>query len=61
MDSGADEKITDLSPSRFPRRIDLELSDASYEKLIELSSQTGRSISEIALSLIDSLLQKKKI
>jgi hypothetical protein len=58
MDLGADEEITDLNPSRLPRRIDLELSDASYKKLIELSSQTGRSISEVALTLIDSLLNK---
>ena len=61
MDLGADEEIADLNPSRLPRRIDLELSDASYKKLIELSSQTGRSISEVALTLIDSLLNKESL
>jgi hypothetical protein len=61
MDLEAEEEFIDLSPSRFPRRIDLDLSDTSYEKLIELSNQTGRSISEIALSLIDSLLNKENI
>ena len=61
MDLEAEEEFIDLNPSRFPRRIDLDLSDTSYEKLIELSNQTGRSISEIALSLIDSLLNKENI
>jgi hypothetical protein len=61
MDLGAGKEITDPNPSRFPRRIDLELSDASYEKLIELSSQTGRSVGEIALSLIDSFLNKENL
>jgi hypothetical protein len=59
MDLGADEEITDLNPSRFPRRLDLDLSDASYNKLLELSSLSGRSIGEIALGLIDSLLHQE--
>ncbi|NBQ20215.1 MAG: hypothetical protein EBU30_00520 [Synechococcaceae bacterium WB6_3B_236] len=61
MDPRADEENINLNPKRFPRRIDLELSDASYQKLIELSSQTGRSVGEIALSLIDSFLNKENL
>lgn len=41
-----------LDPARFPRRIDLELSDAVMERLERLSAKTGRPVRDIAADLL---------
>ena len=41
-----------LDPSRFPQRIDLELSEEALDHLERLSSKTGRSIRGIAADLL---------
>jgi hypothetical protein len=41
-----------LDPQRFPRRIDLEVSEAVLQRLQQISLRTGRSISEVASGLV---------
>ena len=42
-----------LDPDRFPKRVDIEVSDEAYELLTELSQRSGRSISEIAAAILE--------
>jgi hypothetical protein len=41
-------KAYKLDPKQFPRRIELELSEETFEAMQKLADATGRSISEIA-------------
>jgi hypothetical protein len=41
-----------LDPAKFPKRIDLELTEEVYGHLIAISQRTGRSISEIAVEIL---------
>lgn len=41
-----------LDPSRFPRRLDLELPVAVLEQLEHLSTSTGYSLAELAASIL---------
>ena len=41
-----------LKPDKFPRRLDLEVSEEVLDKLQRISKKTGRSISEIAAAII---------
>ena len=41
-----------LNPARFPRRLDLELTDDVYESLQRLSVKTKRSMRDLAADLI---------
>ena len=41
-----------LKPDKFPRRLDLEVSEEVLDKLQRISKRTGRSISEIAAAII---------
>jgi len=41
-----------LDPEKFPRRIDLEVSEEVVHRLEQISLRTGLSISEIASSLV---------
>lgn len=41
-----------LDPSRFPRRIDLELPGETINFLERLSNKTGRSVSDLAADLL---------
>ena len=60
------ESPSDISPkdqsslfsdsSRYPRRIDLEISAETLERLQELASRSGRSLSELAQELFDRAL-----
>lgn len=45
-----------LDPSRYPRRIDLELPDQIFERLHELARRSDRSLAELAQELIDRAL-----
>lgn len=45
-----------LDPSRFPRRLDLDLSDQAVERLQRLSASTGRSVSDLAADLLQQAL-----
>lgn len=41
-----------LDPSKFPKKIDLDLSDEALERLERLSARTGRSVRDIAADLL---------
>lgn len=41
-----------LDPSRFPKRLDLELSEPAMVALECLSARTGRSMSDLAADLL---------
>lgn len=41
-----------LDPSRFPKRVDLELSEPVMERLQELSLRSGRPIHDLAADLL---------
>ncbi|MCP9776167.1 hypothetical protein [Cyanobium sp. WAJ14-Wanaka] len=42
-----------LDPSKYPKRIDLEVSDETMEYLTRRSQLSGRSVEEIILEIID--------
>lgn len=41
-----------LDPAKFPKRIDLALSDKTWERLMAMSQHTGRSTSEVATEIL---------
>ena len=45
-----------LDSSRFPRRLDLDLSDEAVQRLQCLSARTGRSVSDLAADLLHQAL-----
>lgn len=45
-----------LDPSRFPKRLDLEVSEEVWQYLEPASARTGRSISEVASELLGDAL-----
>ena len=45
-----------LDPSRFPKRLDLDLSDRVLDHLDRLSAKTGRSVSDLAADLLSQPL-----
>ena len=47
-----------LDPQRFPRRIDLEVSEAVLQRLQQISLRTGRSISEVASGLVSQAVDQ---
>jgi predicted HicB family RNase H-like nuclease len=46
-----------LDPSRFPRRLELNLSAELHSQLQELARRSGRSIDEIILQQLDRSLR----
>ena len=50
--SGMNHNRWTLDPSRFPKRLDLELSDRVLDHLGRLSAKTGRSVSDLASDLL---------
>jgi hypothetical protein len=52
-DSGPSTDPWRLDPARFPRRLDLELSDEVYDQLQSMSERTGRSISELVGEILE--------
>ena len=46
--SGMDQNRWHLDPSRFPKRLDLELSETALRHLQAISERTGRSVRELA-------------
>ena len=43
-----------LDPDKFPKRLDLDLSEEVYERLLALSRKSGRSIQEIVEQILCS-------
>jgi len=41
-----------LDPDKFPKRLDLDLSEEVYERLLALSRKSGRSIQEIVEQIL---------
>ena len=41
-----------LDPDKFPWRVDLDLSEEVYERLLAMSQASGRSIQEIAEEIL---------
>lgn len=41
-----------LDSSKFPQRLELQVSDCAFERLLRLSAQTGRSVRDHAEELI---------
>ena len=41
-----------LDPDKFPKRLDLDLSEEVYERLLAISRESGRSIQEIAEEIL---------
>ena len=54
--SSKDQSFLFSDSSRYPRRIDLEISAETLERLQELASRSGRSLSELAQELFDRAL-----
>ena len=48
-----------LDPSRFPKRLDLDLSARVLDHLDRLSAKTGRSVSELASDLLSQALAEQ--
>jgi len=45
-----------LDPSRFPKRLDLELSEQALAALERLSARTDRSVSDLAADLLSKAI-----
>ena len=43
-----------LDPYRFPRRLDLDLSEEVYGRLLAISQESGRTVQEIAAEILRS-------
>ena len=56
-DQGTASDSWRLDPSRFPQRLDLELTAEVYEVLAAISERTGRSISEVAVEMLSRQTQ----
>ena len=54
-DDGDSERYR-LDPTRFPRRLDLELDPAVLRRMEALAERSGRSISEVAAELFGQVL-----
>jgi hypothetical protein len=50
------ENTASIDPKYFPKSIELDLSQESFEQLCRLSELTGLSIDEVATNLIDRAL-----
>ena len=56
--SGMEQNRWHLDPSRFPKRLDLELSDTALRHLQAISERTGRSVRELAEHFLSQALLK---
>jgi hypothetical protein len=52
MDDNQSQEDFKLDPSKFPRRIDLEISEETLGSLERHAARTGRSVTEIASAII---------
>lgn len=54
----ANEQSWELDPSKFPKKLDLELSAEAMEQLRTTAQRTGRSEDELILEILDQALQR---
>ena len=54
----ANEQSWELDPSKFPKKLDLELSAETMEQLRTAAQRTGRSEDELILEILDQALQR---
>jgi len=54
----ANEQSWELDPSKFPKKLDLELSAEAMEQLRTAAQRTGRSEDELILEILDQALQR---
>ncbi len=54
----ANEQSWELDPSKFPKKLDLELSAEAMEQLRTTAQRTGRSEDELILEILDQTLQR---
>jgi hypothetical protein len=54
----ANEQSWELDPSKFLKKLDLELSAETMEKLRTTAQRTGRSEDELILEILDQALQR---
>ncbi len=52
MNHNCTEEWFRLDPAKFPKRLDLDLSDEDIEMIESRSVQTGRSFSEVVTDLL---------
>jgi hypothetical protein len=45
-----------LDPDRFPRRLDLDLNEEVYGRLLAISQESGRTVQEIAAEILGSCI-----
>ena len=58
--SGMNHNRWTLDPSRFPKRLDLDLSDRTLDVLARLSAKTGRSVTDLASDLLCQALADQR-
>ena len=54
----ANKQSWELDPSKFLKKLDLELSAETMEKLRTAAQRTGRSEDELILEILDQALQR---
>jgi len=54
----ANKQSWELDPSKFPKKLDLELSAEAMEQLRTAAQRTGRSEDELILEILDQALQR---
>jgi hypothetical protein len=54
----ANKQSWELDPSKFPKKLDLELSAEAMEQLRTTAQRTGRSEDELILEILDQALQR---
>jgi hypothetical protein len=56
MSTPEDDDRFKVDPTKLPQPLELELSDRTLEQLTKLAAQTGRSVDELILEILDSHL-----
>ncbi len=56
----ANEQSWELDPSKFPKKLELELSSDAMEQLRATAEQAGRSVDELILEILDQALQNRR-
>ena len=57
----ADEHDWQLDPSKFPQKLELELSAEAMEWLRATAQETGRTEAELILEILDQALQSRQL
>ena len=56
MSTPEDDDRFKIDPTKLPQPLEIELSDRTLEQLTKLAAQTGRSVDELILEILDSHL-----